>query len=372
MKKRVFTLAALASVAAFLASAPAIAEPAEITERRAEAELVLAQIEQIDGELGLAIEAYNSASVRLDEVEGEIEVNQRHLQIARRSYRAAQDNLADRIVALYTSGEEDVIEVLLGSASLDDLLDRIDSVRRISEQDVRIIAAVRDARADIKKRAARLAKARREAERIVSRRTAQRQAIEEKLAERERLYSSIETEITQLVAEEQERQRRLREEARRRLQEERRLAAVAVDAAAAVPAGAAVPVPGTGAIAPPPSASYGSDVVSIAMQYLGIPYVWGGASPSGFDCSGLVVYVFAQAGRGGLPHYTGSLWQLGSAVPREALAAGDLVFFNGLGHMGIYIGGGQFIHSPHTGDVVKISSLSDSWYAATYVGARRL
>jgi cell wall-associated NlpC family hydrolase len=63
---------------------------------------------------------------------------------------------------------------------------------------------------------------------------------------------------------------------------------------------------------------------------------------------------------------------MGAAVSKDELQAGDLVFFNGLGHMGIYIGGGQFIHAPHTGDVVKISSLSESWYASTYVGARRL
>jgi len=62
----------------------------------------------------------------------------------------------------------------------------------------------------------------------------------------------------------------------------------------------------------------------------------------------------------------------GSAVSRSALAPGDVVFFNGLGHNGIYIGGGQFVHAPHTGDVVKISSLNDSWYASTYVGARRM
>jgi peptidoglycan DL-endopeptidase CwlO len=113
-------------------------------------------------------------------------------------------------------------------------------------------------------------------------------------------------------------------------------------------------------------------VVGIAMQYLGVPYVWGGASPSGFDCSGLVVYAFAQAGLPGLPHYTGALWQLGVAVSRDQLAAGDLVFFSGLGHMGIYIGGGQFIHAPHTGDVVKISDMNSGYYAYSYVGARRL
>ncbi len=118
-----------------------------------------------------------------------------------------------------------------------------------------------------------------------------------------------------------------------------------------------------------PAARYGG-AVGIAMQYLGTPYVWGGASPGGFDCSGFVMYVYGKLGLS-LPHYTGSLYGMGSPVSRSELQPGDLVFFNGLGHVGIYMGGNQMIHAPHTGDVVKISSLT-GWYASTYVGARRL
>ncbi len=83
------------------------------------------------------------------------------------------------------------------------------------------------------------------------------------------------------------------------------------------------------------------------------------------------MYVYAQVGIS-LPHHAASQYSMGTAVSRSSLAPGDLVFFNGLSHVGLYIGGGQFVHSPHTGDVVKISSIYDSWYASTWVGARRL
>jgi len=106
------------------------------------------------------------------------------------------------------------------------------------------------------------------------------------------------------------------------------------------------------------------------MQFLGVPYVWGGASPSGFDCSGLIMYAYAQIGVS-LPHSTYALWEMGVPVSQSQLQPGDIIFFNGLGHAGIYAGGGTFVHAPHTGDVVKVSSMS-GWYASTYMGARRI
>jgi cell wall-associated NlpC family hydrolase len=126
--------------------------------------------------------------------------------------------------------------------------------------------------------------------------------------------------------------------------------------------------PGGGSAAP-----Y-SGVVSLAMQYLGVPYKWGGASPTtGFDCSGLVQYVYAQVGIS-LPHYTVAQWNYPGAVPvsKNQLRPGDLVFFNGLDHVGIYIGFGDFIDAPHTGANVEIDSLSEKWFASRYDGARRI
>src|ERR671923_111671 len=119
----------------------------------------------------------------------------------------------------------------------------------------------------------------------------------------------------------------------------------------------------------------GVRAVAIAERFLGVPYVWGGADPAtGFDCSGLVMYVYAQLGID-LLHFSGAQYHEGAPVPFDALAPGDLVFFDpgprGPGHVGIYIGGGDFIQAPHSGDVVKISSLSEFGYASSYVGAVR-
>jgi hypothetical protein len=125
----------------------------------------------------------------------------------------------------------------------------------------------------------------------------------------------------------------------------------------------------------PSGGSVGAKAVRIAMQYLGVPYLWGGADPiTGFDCSGLTMYVYAQLGIQ-LTHYTGSQFYEGARVPPGALQPGDLLFFepsaSGPQHEGMYIGNGQFIQAPHTGDVVKISSLSEPRYAFDFVGAVR-
>jgi cell wall-associated NlpC family hydrolase len=118
----------------------------------------------------------------------------------------------------------------------------------------------------------------------------------------------------------------------------------------------------------------GAQAVALAEHFLGVPYVWGGATPSGFDCSGLVMYVYGMLGVR-LPHYSGYQWYAGPRVPVNQLQPGDIVFFhpssNGPQHEGMYIGQGEFIHAPHTGDVVKISSLYDTQYSLGYVGAVR-
>jgi cell wall-associated NlpC family hydrolase len=112
-------------------------------------------------------------------------------------------------------------------------------------------------------------------------------------------------------------------------------------------------------------------VVRYARRLLGVRYTYGGTSPrSGFDCSGFTRYVFAHFGIA-LPHYAGAQFTRGRKVARQALRPGDLVFFDGLGHVGIYVGRGRFIHAPHSGTAVSLERL-DGWYSSRFTGARRL
>jgi peptidoglycan DL-endopeptidase CwlO len=326
--------------------------------KRAQAQAVLVQLQRLDAAAQRANSRYQAANQKLQRVEHQLRINHQALGVARGNLGHAQRMLAKRLVEIYTTqDEQSSLAVILGARSLDDLLSRIETANSISKQDTALINQVVSFRHQIVHRRTLLRSERARQHRLVAARAAERNQIAGKLAAERHLYSSVRAQIEQMIAQQQARQLSAARAAR---------AAAAQTQAGARSAHYGTP---TGSA---PSQHYGG-VVGVAMQYLGVPYVYGGASPSGFDCSGLVMYAYAQVGIS-LPHNTVAQWDYSNAVSvsRSQLEPGDLVFFAGLGHVGIYVGGGNFIHAPHTGDVVRISSLNEGWYRSEYDGAKRI
>jgi cell wall-associated NlpC family hydrolase len=344
--------------AACVVAGSATADPGTVASKQAEAQRIVAQINSINQQLGVAVERWNNANVKLDRIDKNLKRTKHELGVARVNLKRSQIALSRQALAVYTSLDSNsTMEVLLGASSLDDLISRIDTVNRVNDQRSSLVGDVKHFQTSVRKQAAQLRSAQRSQRQIVAQRAAEKRSIQSQLAQRNRLLSSVRGEIAHLRAVEASRQLALARQARERIQQQQ-------TGFNGIGIGASTP---DATVAPP---SHYGGVVGIAMRYLGIPYVWAGASPSGFDCSGFVMYVYAQMGVS-LPHSSYAQYGYGVSVPFDQLQAGDLVFFDGLGHVGIYIGGGQFIHSPHTGDVVKISALT-GWYSSTYVGARRI
>ena len=361
--KRQAPVLALVVAAAFVAAGTATGDPS-VSAKQAQARQVIAQITQLDGSLHRAQNLYDDSTRKLRVIEHSLKINKVALHAARKNLRLSQQALMQRLLTIYTSrDDQSTLAVMLGAKSIDDLVNRIEAVQSVSSQDLAVMNEVIGFKKAVTRHQRALVTAHRSQTRVVQQRAAAKARINSQLARENRLLSSVKGEIERLVQADHARQLALAQAATARYTSQQQAQALALQQ---TPIGASA---STGDVSVAPPSQY-TGVVGIAMRYLGTPYVWGGSTPAGFDCSGFVAYVYAQVGVS-LPHYTGAQWTMGVPVSRSDLEPGDLVFFDGLGHVGIYIGGNEFIHAPHTGDVVKISSMT-GWYADTYVGARRI
>ena len=366
----VMAVVALALVAALPGSAGA---QSDIASKRAQAEAARAEMARLGEELTPAIERYNQAVLELDQVEEDIAFNRKMIRVTKDNLRRTQAELHRKLEQSYRVGEPDLLASVLGQETLAEALAVTELFTRTQNQAGDLISGLQADRRSLNERQGKLDRQEARAKELRAQREAERAAIEQGIAEQQSLAAGLEDEIAQLIAEEQARQERIRQQALAALaaQEQANQGGggggddIAIGGSADLGAAAAV----VEAIElPPTDGSIGAQAVSVAMQYLGTPYVWGGESPSGFDCSGLTKYAYAAVGVS-LSHFTGAQWNEGVRVPADQLLPGDLVFYRpDLGHMGMYIGGGQYIHAPQTGDVVKISSMSDR---SDYQGAVR-
>jgi cell wall-associated NlpC family hydrolase len=335
------------TAAALAASATQSVAASSISAKRAEARQVESEIMTQQAALEKQIEKYNAIHQHYLDTRHALENNRIVLSVARHNLLRAQQALAQSLTSTYKSSGEDVVSYLLAAHSFSELVDHVQAVQRENNTNGDLIKQINATKALIAKRTAVLKTQTAQLAADQAAQARERQRVESGLHALEARKARISADIQHLIDQQQAREQ------------------AAATAAAASSGGG-----GGGNIPVPPSSTLGGQAVAIAEQYLGVPYVWGGASPSGFDCSGLTMYVYGQLGVS-LPHNAAAQYGMGTPVPRDALEPGDLVFFDGLGHVGIYVGGGSFIHAPHTGTVVQISSMS-GWYSDNYVGARRI
>ncbi|WP_217914745.1 C40 family peptidase [Miltoncostaea marina] len=344
-----------------------------------------AQLDAYGVQVELAAEAYNGARWQLGQVNARIADNQAQTAATTKRLAASRAALSKRLRSLYANPEPSLIEVLVASGSVTAVVDQLDMLDRVAQQDGRVVGGLREQKARLVQLRERLEEDRQSAAQALEGREREKARIEQLLAERQAVLEGASEELRGLIAAEE--RRRAREAAvqaaiARRRQAAQTTPAGEVERSSPAPAAASEPSePPVSApaaapsgeperpAAPAPSGSGNARAAQIAMTQLGVPYVWGGASPSqGFDCSGLASWAYGQIGKS-VPHFTGAIWSAFPRVPSGQLAPGDLVFFRpDLGHMGIYIGGGQYVNAPQTGDVVKVSSLAGR---SDYQGAVR-
>ena len=325
----------------------------------------MGQLQHLSDSLERARSQYYASTQQLATIQNDLRVNSHELKLAKHNLKRSERVIAQRLVTLYTSDQASTLEVVLGARSLDDMITRMDSAKSVTSLDAQVLSQVKTFRTAVKRNHELLAKARVAQQHVVSQRAAAKASIESQIGQTNSLLASIKGEIAKIVAADMARQLQMAVAAQQRLSLNRVSQAQSQDTII----GATAIAPQSLTVIAPPSTHSGA--ADAALGQIGTPYVWAGSQPGGFDCSGLVMWAFAQVGVA-LPHSSYAQYGYGVPVSRDQLQPGDLVFFDGLGHVGIYIGGDQFVHAPHTGDVVKISSLSEGWYTATYVGARRI
>ena len=368
-------LFALALAALVAATARAHSTP-QIRAERAHERSVMAQVNQIGDQLQKVEDQAWNAKQRVVQVNRDLRQNEYRLHIAKGNLEAAQKRLMARMYSLYVNGAPSTIDVIAGAHSISQMITRAESAQVLSNQDAALGKQALSFKNAVQHREQQLQQLKRQREAALHRLQAEQRTKASELARQKQLLASIHTTLSHLVAQEQARERAARaaELARLRAELARRAAAKKAAEAAQAQQSASPSAPPTSIVPPPAPPVVGSPGVghpaaaSIALRYLGVPYVWGGASPSGFDCSGLVMYVYAQLGIS-LPHYTVAQWNATQPISQSEMQPGDLVFFNGLGHVGIYIGGGRFVDAPHTGSVVRVDSISGF---GGFDGARRV
>ena len=346
-KRRIITLSALLGILLITLAFASTALASPVSSKKAQLRQVQAKLQTVYHQVDMAVEKYNQATSQLGTVTAQIKENERLLKVAEYNLGIANEQLSARAEDMYRARDVGVVDVLFAANSFDDLVTQLNLMERLGNSDVDTVKSIAAYQQDIKDRRVKLDADKKAAAKLVTSAAAHKAEVESLQGKLEQMTAGLKSQIDRLQAQ---------QAAAAKAAAEAAAAAQQTDTSGGTSGGGGAPVVD-------PGGSGNSSVVGIAQRYLGVPYVYGGASPGGFDCSGLAMYCYAQVGIG-LSHGATDQQHASTPVPLNALQPGDLVFFGSASysyHVGIYVGGGSMIHAPHTGAVVSYGSISGAW-----------
>ena len=373
LRRALVVVVALLAGLTVVAAAPASGQ-SPIDDKREEARQVTARLDELSARYERLSDRANEARAELSEVQERIGQAQDRLDATVGQRDATRTELQHYAVDAYLDGpDSSALSVAVESRDEREMPVRLGYLDSVSGNRAQLIDQLAAIEEDVEDRMVDLEENRAAAEDLVVEIDQAADDAQQAIDEQEQLQSQIDAELADLIE-----QQRAAEAAARQ---------AAIDAAAAQ-AAAQNPTPapsgdtggatggdtgGTGggttpAPTPAPPAAGASGAVAAAMSMQGVPYRWAGADPSGFDCSGLMMWAWARAGRS-LPHSSAAQYGATRRVSSSDLQPGDLVFYGSpIHHVGMYIGGGQIVHAPHSGDVVRVASMG---YVGSPIGYGR-